>query len=240
MRRILNLTLADLKNVRRDPMLIMAIAGPAMLTLVFRFVPPILTEWLTQKFGFDLTAYYDLILIFILQLVPLMIGMVSGYLMLDERDENLIQLFAVTPLRKSGYLFVRLAMPVLLTIMFTILLVYFTGLIQIKVVQLLPTILLLAMEAPMMALFLVSFAANKVEGLALSKGIGIIVAAPFAAYFIQWPWQIIAGISPTYWVAKMFFADSHSYENTFFLTVSLLMHGALMWYLFLTFQRRLD
>lgn len=240
MRRFLPLILADVRNIRRDPMLIMALAGPILLALFFRFIPPIVAEWLMQHFSFDLKAYYDLIWIFILQLVPLMLGMVSGYLMLEERDENLISLFAITPLRKSGYLFVRLFTPVLLTALFTGFVACFTGLVEINVIQFLLGFLLIAMEAPMMALFLVAFAANKVEGLALSKGAGVVVSAPLMAYLIHWPWQAIAGVFPTYWMAKVFLSERNSFEMFIYFLIGIIVHVALLWYLFRIFERRVD
>ena len=55
-----------------------------------------------------------------------------------------------------------------------------------------------------MALILAVFAANKVEGLALMKGLAVFMLGPLAAYFMDSGWQVLAGIVPTYWPAKAF------------------------------------
>ena len=58
----------------------------------------------------------------------------------------------------------------------------------------------------MMALFLGVFAANRIEGLALSKAFGIFLLVPLPGYLVESPWQLIAGILPPYWVSKSFLA----------------------------------
>ncbi|MFC7443064.1 hypothetical protein [Laceyella putida] len=240
MRRFFLLVLADVKNIRRDPMLIMIIVGPILLALTFRLLPPVVAEWLQIFVFFDLTVYYDLMLVMVLQIISLMAGLVSGYMMLGERDEQLIQLFAITPLRKSGYLKVRLIVPVLLSLLFSVFTAYFTELAKIDILLFLPSLLLLSLEAPIIALFLVAFSANKVEGLALSKIAGLVIIAPIIAYWVEWPWQMIAGILPTYWMAKVFFADCHSMDMLIYFLIGFLIHGVLLWYLFRAFERRVD
>jgi fluoroquinolone transport system permease protein len=49
-----------------------------------------------------------------------------------------------------------------------------------------------------------TFAANKVEGLALMKVLSIFMLGPLAAYFVGSSWQLLFGLLPTYWPAKAF------------------------------------
>jgi fluoroquinolone transport system permease protein len=57
---------------------------------------------------------------------------------------------------------------------------------------------------------MVAFAGNKVEGLALSKGISLMYIGPLVVVFIHSNWQYLAGIIPTFWVSRAFVS---SYGN---------------------------
>jgi fluoroquinolone transport system permease protein len=58
--------------------------------------------------------------------------------------------------------------------------------------------------APIYALFLGTFAANKVQGFALAKAIGVVFVPCVAAYFVTGPWQSAFGLLPHYWPLKVF------------------------------------
>jgi fluoroquinolone transport system permease protein len=139
-------------------------------------------------------------------------------------------------LRKKGYLLVRMITPVLLTWIFTLLMTKFTNLIHIDMTKGLSASLLWTMEAPMMALFLAAFASNKVEGLALTKGAGILVATPIAVQFLPWPWDALIMISPTYWPAKVLFAK----DTLAWFALGSLIHGGILWMLYRSFQKRVE
>ncbi len=70
--------------------------------------------------------------------------------------------------------------------------------------QLVMTSVVAAPLAPIYALFLGSFAANKVQGFALAKVIGIVLVPCIVAYFVTSPWQIAFGLVPHYWALKIF------------------------------------
>lgn len=241
MNKYVSLSAADAKNIARDPMLVLAVFGPFILAAAIRYGMKILAEWLHRALAFDLTVYYDLILVEALLLIPLMLGVIAGFLMLDERDENLIAYFAVTPLTKSGYLIYRLSSPVLLSAAYTVFFVYFTDLVRVPVAALLPLTLLLALQAPVVALILLAFAANKVEGMALSKGIGITMAAPLAIYFAPEPWSWLASVLPTFWIAKAYWAGMEAWNGAFFIyLVAFAIYFLLTVWLYRCYEQRND
>ena len=65
-----------------------------------------------------------------------------------------------------------------------------------------PAAILSGLMAPIFALTLATFVSNKVEGLTLMKGLGILMLGPLAAYFVDRAWQPLFGILPPYWSAK--------------------------------------
>lgn len=204
MNRILHLIRGDLKQITRDPMLAFSLLGPLLLAVALRFGVPFAAEIVRSKFGTDISGYYHIIVSFMILLTPLILGMLSGFLILDERDENLINYFAVTPLAKRGYFMYRLSVPILLSAVCSMFLLLFIDLVPFDSLSSLLMIPMLALEAPIITLFLVAFASNKVEGLALSKAAGLIIFAPALIFVLPMPWQLIAGIVPAYWISKTF------------------------------------
>ncbi|MNC29962.1 Fluoroquinolones export permease protein/MT2760 [compost metagenome] len=208
MSRIIFPVWGDLKQIYRDPMLIICLAGPLALVLALRFGVPAVSDLLLHNLGFELSPYYELIMSFALLLVPLILGCMAGFMILDERDENMIQYFAVTPLTKNGYLAYRLGFVVILTVIDSLLLFAFSGLTPLRLGNTLLLMPMLALEAPVFALFLTAFASNKIEGLALSKGASILVLTPLIVFFVHSPWQYLGGIIPCFWPVRTFLSGS--------------------------------
>ncbi|WP_372631908.1 hypothetical protein [Cohnella sp.] len=194
----------DMRNLAKDPMLLLILVGPLLLVLFVRLGLPPVSEWLASESGFDLLEHSAFISVLMQALIAQLIGVAAGLLMLDERDERIVDYYAVTPLRKSGYVVYRLVLPVLVCSVMSLLFVSFSGISGPPGGRTLP-LLLFVIEAPLFALFLVAFAANKVEGLALSKLIALTLLGPASACYVAEPWQWVAGFLPTYWPAKLSF-----------------------------------
>ena len=60
-----------------------------------------------------------------------------------------------------------------------------------------------ALTAPLYALFVGTFAANKVQGFALLKGVGVLTWPPVLAWFVTSDWQLAFGLDPLYWPLKL-------------------------------------
>lgn len=224
MNRVLALSLRDLKDIGRDPMLMIAIVGPLLLATVIRFVLPFASPLLEVRFGFGLMEYGALFACLLLAMVPLMLGMLIGLVLLDERDEDLLSYFAVTPLMKKGYLVYRLASPVVLSFVLSLVALAAAGLAEYSATKAIPAVLMLALEAPMFALFMTVVAGNKVEGMAVAKAGGILLLAPFANYFLQDQWQWVGMLLPTYWAAEAFLEPGGRA-----VVVGFVFHGVVLW-----------
>src|SRR5690554_1900030 len=216
-KRIAALVLGDYKNITRDPMLIMMSFALLLIILLVRTVLPDLTAFLREDLGFNLFPYYSFIAGFLTLITPMLFGTVMGFVLLDERDEGILTYISVTPLRKRGFLLYRLFLPVIFSVLCSLLFLGTTLLIPFSFCWLLPITVVASLEAPMLTLFLAAFADNKVEGLALAKGMGILYIAPFIGRFVESNWQLLAGISPPYWITKAveaFWAGATSGINT--------------------------
>jgi fluoroquinolone transport system permease protein len=196
--------ISDLKSVRRDPLLLYMLIIPPLMVLLVRLIVPRATDYLSE--GFDLVPYYPMLLsfFFVLQ-IPFLFGLLVGLLVLDERDDDTLTALRVTPISMSGYALYRGGAAVLLSFGYVLITLPLTGLMSPSLLPAVaPVALLSGLMAPLVALILVAFAANKVEGLALMKGLAVFMLGPLAAYFMDSSWQLLLGILPTYWPAKAF------------------------------------
>ncbi|NIR48484.1 ABC transporter permease [candidate division KSB1 bacterium] len=226
MKKIFALSFADARNVVRDSTLILVLFGPIGVFAFLRFVVPLIADHLAAERTFDLWDHCPFIVSFMSLLPSMLFGLIFGFIILDERDEDIISFIAVTPLRKSGYLSYKLLASVLMSFIFFFIIVYLSGLITLPIKYAFALAVMVALEAPMVALFLAAFAVNKVEGLAFSKMLGVMYLAPFVAYFVESNWQYLAGIFPPFWVTKAFLAakDNTSLSYWVFIAAGLTTH----------------
>ena len=193
----------DVKNVWRDDLLAWVMTVPLVIAFLLRFGVPPLAGWLSQAWAFDLQPYYPLLMSFFVLMAPSMVGMVVGFLLLDERDDRTLTALTVTPMPLGGYLIYRITLPLLLGFVITLVGYPLAGLIPLPLGALVLVTFVAALNGPVTALFLAGFAENKVAGFALVKVLNTINMLPVAAYFIDMPWQAAVGVVPAYWPMKM-------------------------------------
>ena len=126
----------------------------------------------------------------------------------------------------------------MLAVILTAILFPLAGLTRLTVTQVLVTSVCGSPLAAMYALFIGSFANNKVQGFALAKGVGILAIPTIVAYFVPTPWQVLVGIVPLYWPLKVFWLfDKGARAVWVFAAVGLAYQAALVWLLAQRFAR---
>jgi fluoroquinolone transport system permease protein len=193
------LVYADSRMLWRDPLLGWILALPIGLALLLRPLIPRVQEALLEGAGFDLMPYYPLVMGGFLMTAPGMVGMVIGFLFLDERDARTLTALRTTPLSMRQYLAYRVALPLLLGTASTLIGYPLTGLTPLPLTSLLPIVVVASLSAPLLALILAVAAPNKVAGFAVVKVLNAVNLLPIVAYFVPRPVQYAAGIFPTYW-----------------------------------------
>jgi fluoroquinolone transport system permease protein len=232
---------ADFRHVLRDEMLLFALCGPVILTVLLSFGFPAVQAWVQATWAVDIGVYASFVLSFFMLLTPLILGMIAGFIMLDERDEGVLHYYAITPLKKSGYVLYRLTVPVGFGFLLTGGMYVFSGLAADFSWRIVPVLLLLATFTPMLALFLSAFAHNKVEGIALAKACGVLFLAPVAAYFFSSGWSYLAGILPPFWAAKAFLAvDEPVLLFGLYVLLGFLSSGGVLYVLYRRFEKMMD
>jgi fluoroquinolone transport system permease protein len=203
----------DLKNLRRDPLLTWVPVMPLILAAAYRYGLPALEKWLQSAHGFELAPVLPLAMSLFLMFVPMLAGMLTGFQLLDERDEGTLEALRVTPVSLETYMRYRLIVPVVLGMVLTIIAYPAIGILPLSLVDLLALSFLAALTAPLVMLFLAAFAENKVTGFAMVKLLNGLLMIPLAAYFLPGLWPFATGIIPTFWPLKAFWlaADGASY-----------------------------
>ena len=187
----------DLRNVRRDPLLRWALALPLLVAVLLRWGLPALADWLRVRFYFDLAPYNPLLTGAYVLVAPSVVGFIRGFLLLDERDDRVLDAIRVTPVSMNGLLLYRLGVPLVVGILVTVAGFSLVNLITLPTTALFAAAALAACSGPILALFLVSFAENKVSGFAMAKLFSAVSNLSLMAWFLPMPWQLAAGWVPS-------------------------------------------
>jgi fluoroquinolone transport system permease protein len=228
----------DRKLLRGDPMLILSMCVPFILATLMILVFPLVEGFVASRWSYDICIWYRHVGYFFALLIPMMTGMVYGFILLDERDEGVITALAVTPGGRPSYLKNRLTIPGVLSFVMVVL---FFLLLGLKGEISLPALLILSFvignQSLMMLLFLGAFASNKIVGLAISKGFGVLLMGPLLDFFLPGKLSWLGAYSPMFWTGRAFMAE----EARFFLLYllfSILYHAILIVWLYRRFLIR--
>ena len=206
-RRFVRLLVADAMNAGRDPMLLLAIALSLAPALAFYFGREPMNEMALSTFAI---ADFERFVAPIALVVPAMlIGWVTGFLLLEDRDDGPLLAVDVTPVGKGGFLAYRIIATILVTAAITL---YAAPLVVPQAgwgtAALLA--LLIGAEAALAAVVLPAIARNKVEGLALTKLTNLASIVPLIAV-VPSPWRYLAGVVPSYWIGELLQLSGMSY-----------------------------
>lgn len=228
----------DFHTIRRDALLRWMAVLPFGIAILLRFFVPFVRARVLEQFAFDIAPYYPLLISMLVLMMPILFGTVIGFLLLDQREDGTLTALRVTPLSETGYLMYRMALPLVLSVVATLFMFPIVALVEINFVGQLLGALCAAPLAPLFALFLAAFAENQVQGFALSKGAGVFLIPPTLAYFVPMNWQLLCGILPPYWVAKVLWtAVANEPHIGFYFLIGVLYPCMLIFFLLKRFRR---
>lgn len=197
----------DLRGTYRDPLLVMVVLAPVIWTSGVAVLTPRFTAMLAQRYDFDLVPYYPLVLTAFLLLTSIIIaGGLGAFLVLDEVDAGMLAALRVTPVSLSVFFAYRAATVLVVTTIYVIATLSFSGILRPGMVpSLIPIGLLSGLSAVVTLLLILAMASNKIQGLAALRGLGMLIAGlPCLPWFIGSGWNIAFGVLPPYWAAKAF------------------------------------
>lgn len=187
-------------QIYRDQMLLLLCIAPFLAGIGIKLVIPLIDSILVKYLDFSLVPYFLMADALTLALGPFMTGMMVGLLMLDERDDGICTYLSVTPVGGKAYFASRLVLPFAYSLATSLATASFCMLGGLPYGWLPAPAVLASFSGILIAMMLVSIASNKVEGLAVSKLLGIILFGIPLAWFANSYLRVISCLLPTYWV----------------------------------------
>jgi fluoroquinolone transport system permease protein len=231
----------DIRGTYRDPLLVMIVVAPVIWTIGVAVLTPRVTALLARRNGVDLVPYYPLILTAFLLLTSItIVGALAAFLVLDEVDAGTLPALRVTPVSLSTFFAYRAATVLVVTTVYVVVTMSFSGLLRPGLVPaLVPIGLLAGLSAVVTLLLIIAMASNKIQGLAMVRALGMLIAGlPCLPWFIHSGWNLAFGVLPPYWAAKAFWVASDHATWWPYLLAGFGYNLAIAWLLFRRFHAK--
>jgi hypothetical protein len=191
----------DLKQILRDPIMAILTVAPLLLIVAFKLMVLYLVPYIQTLIDFDVLPYLDYVLVFVVMMCGAMLGIVTGFMMIDDRDGKIAELMSVTPMGRSGYLINRLLFAAVLTVFYSILGYYMLNVVELPILTILFVSLLASMYSIIIGLLIFTFADDKVKGLTFAKAINSLSLFAFTDLLaLKWL-TVLSWFFPPYWIS---------------------------------------
>ncbi len=215
----------ELKTLLRDPLnLFMLIYPLVMLGFVGWLIPSILVRSGLDREAPEYALSLLLLFILILSIGGFISGVILGFSLLENKDEQTIKAIAVSPITVKGYTLFKTTYAFIFGVLGNFVMLfgmkYFFGetfsfaygelsfgLTSIDNLSIVLFSIVSSLITPTAGALMAALAKNKIEGFALMKSGGIVFMVPLLILldaFGDWK-QFILGISPNFWAVKGFY-----------------------------------
>lgn len=198
-----------LEDMAASFMFLICLGAPVAFVAFNHWAIPQFNLWLSARLASPdvLVPYYEAIDAFVICITTTMVGYTGVLVVLDEQDAGVTLALCCTPLGKGGYGLTRIGVPVVLAAILPLSVIGIGQLSQMPAVLLVTHTVLGVVVGAMIALLVMAYANNRIEGIALTKvGNVLLLAIPIGA--------TLSGIAampfmwlPTYWIGR--FSISH-------------------------------
>ena len=190
----------DLRQIMRDPIMAVLMVAPLFLIIAFKLMVLYLMPFIQNLIEFDVSPYLNYVFVFVVMMCGAMLGIVTGFMMIDDRDGKIAELMSVTPLGRGGYLLNRLFFAATLTVFYSILSYYVLNVVELSFITILFVSLLSSNYSIIIGLLIFSFADDKVKGLTFAKAINSLSLFAFTDLLaLKWL-TILSWFFPPYWI----------------------------------------
>ena len=209
----------DLKLVFRDKSLGVMFIIPVAVTMLCRFgVPQIEAVFPSIK------EYYWLIVASLTSLSASTPSFLMGFLLLDEKDENVDTLIRILPLPTNFILKSRVLLIVGFGMIFSLFILLLNNLVRLPLPYLFLLSFLFALIPPALTFAITAFAKNKIQAATMYKGLSIALFLPMVAFFFPGNLKFLLGVIPFFWTFNAFYLVGHPFLFGLNFGVSIVMH----------------
>ncbi len=233
MKKLVNLIGSDVRQIVRDRTLLSFIFFPfSMLALLQWGWPALTTRYPT------LVEHSDLVLMFASMQSAILFGFVVSFLMVDEKDEQVMDVIRVLPISPRFFLFYRLSFASIVAALMALVVLLGSGMTYMGIGASSCIAFLLGLTAPLITLTIATFANNKIEGMALFKVIDLVLMLPLLAFFLDEPFRYFFGVVPVFWTYALLEQSFEGEWVWWYLGMAVLVYGTVLWGLAIQFRRR--
>jgi len=211
----LTFIISEFKKWLREPLTRIIIFYPLLFGAIGRYLLP----YVEENTAFLIAPYADIITASLVLMMPMIFGALIAFSILDDRDDDVLDAVAVTPLGLTKFFSFRLIMIYFCSFLACLFVILFADIVQLKLTAIVHLSALASLSAPMTGLFINAFAKNKIEGFAVMKGFGALIFFPIIALFFTDFKELFFALAPGFFPAKMLSTLIRS-EKTMFLSYS--------------------
>jgi fluoroquinolone transport system permease protein len=190
---LLTLARFELKNLIREKMTAFMLLYPLVLGGIGKYL---IDNGIVEDQALGVTA------MLIALLAGFMYGAMSGFSLLDDRDDQVFASIQISPVSLNLYIWFKVVFAYLLATLSSFFIIWFTGAIPLSTGDMLLIAALSALQTPITAFLVNAFAYNKVEGFVTMKATGFLLLFPVGAFFFLDGKEWLFAIAPGHWAAK--------------------------------------
>lgn len=234
MKKIVTLINSDLRQIFRDKTLTVFLFAPLILIVFVRLFVPFITEQYPI-----IQDYHPMIMMFAGIQTAIMFGFIISFIILDEKDENVLQVIRVLPISPFYFILYRLLFATTFSTLGAFLMINLSGIAYPGLTNSILLSVQYGLTAPFITLIIATFAKNKVEGMAFFKGVDLILLLPMLSFFVAGNIKYIFSIIPAFWTYNLFNASITNGDTTYFFIIGLTIYGFVISVLFMQFKKRI-
>ena len=183
----------ETKNLLRNRMTVVMIFYPLVLGGIGRYL---IVNGLVQEEALGITTMLMTIL------VGFTYGSMAGFSLLDDRDDQVLVSIRISPVSLDLYIWFKVAFAYILALLGGFFIIWYSGAIKLPAVDMLLVAALAALQTPITAFLVNSFANNKVEGFVTMKATGFLLLFPIGGFFFLGAEEWLFAVAPPFWAAK--------------------------------------
>lgn len=184
----------DFLSTFREPMFRAILVFPVFCFVLIRFgLPPLMEAYPVIE------AYKHVIVMWACLQSATLFGFVYGFLVLEEKEENLLGVLRISPIKTAQLILARQSVGLAISTLINFSILQWGGILNLGFGVNFFIALQMALMAPFLMLLLANFTKNRIEGLAAMKIFNILLIAPALMYFLPYEALHALAIVPTYW-----------------------------------------
>jgi len=222
----------DLKLIWLDATMRSFILIPIVLIFFVKYFVP----YLTEIYPF-ITVYHDMIMMGAAIQTAVMFGFITSFIILEEKDEHVLQVIRILPISPFYFILYRMTFTFFISMVGALATVYFGGLSYPGMSPALLLSIQYGLAAPLIALIIVTFAQNKIEGMAYFKAVNLFLLLPLTSFLAIGNLKYIFSFIPSYWTYTLYHKSLQKDDHFLYFFIGFCIYGIYLFLLYITFKK---